>query len=252
VGPSLLLVGLYIVYILILSRLKPEVAPPIRSDEPRALVVKKALRSIFAPALLIMLVLGSIFMGIATPTESAAFGSVGAIILTLLNGVFNLQDLRDSALETVKLTAMIFMILIGATAFSLTFNEVGGSDMVLAFFTDDIADGWVFIGIAMLSIFLLGFFVDFLEICFIVIPILVPIVTAFGIDPLWFAILVAMNLQASFLTPPFGFALFYLKGSSNNLVSTTDIYKGVIPFIILQVAALVIIINFPEIVRWFL
>jgi tripartite ATP-independent transporter DctM subunit len=252
VGPSLLLVGLYIVYILILSRLKPEVAPPIKSNEPRAIVVKKALRSIFAPALLIILVLGSIFMGVATPTESAAFGSVGAIILTLLNRVFNLRDLQDSALETVKLTAMIFMILIGATAFSLTFNEVGGSDMVLAFFTDDIADGWVFIGIAMLSIFLLGFFVDFLEICFIVIPILVPIVTAFGIDPLWFAILVAMNLQASFLTPPFGFALFYLKGASNNLVSTTDIYKGVIPFIILQVTALIIIINFPEIVRWFL
>ena len=146
---------------------------------------------------------------------------------------------------------MIFMILIGATAFSLTFNEVGGSDLVLSFFTDDIADGWIFIGIAMAAIFLLGFFVDFLEICFIVIPILVPIVTAFGIDPLWFAILVAMNLQASFLTPPFGFALFYLKGASGDLISTTDIYKGVIPFILLQLLALVIIINFPELVRFF-
>ncbi|RUM68768.1 MAG: C4-dicarboxylate ABC transporter, partial [Sulfurospirillum sp.] len=205
VGPSLILVGLYILYILILSHLKPDLAPPILSDEPRPVVVRKALRSIFPPALLILLVLGSIFMGVATPTESAAFGSVGAIFLTIINRVFSLKDLMHSALETVKLTAMIFMILIGATAFSLTFNEVGGSDMVLAFFTEDIADGWIFIGIAMLAIFLLGFFVDFLEICFIVIPILVPIVTAFGIDPLWFAILVAMNLQASFLTPPFGF-----------------------------------------------
>ena len=251
VGPSLLLVGLYILYILILTHYKPQLAPAIASDEPRPVVVRKAITAIIPPALLIILVLGSIFMGIATPTESAAFGSVGAILLTLLNRVFSWKDLMHSAQETVKLTAMIFMILIGATAFSLTFNEVGGSDMVLAFFTEDIADGWIFIGIAMLSIFLLGFFVDFLEICFIVIPILVPIVTAFGIDPLWFAILVAMNLQASFLTPPFGFALFYLKGASNNLVSTGDIYKGVVPFILLQILALVIIINFPEIVRWF-
>jgi tripartite ATP-independent transporter DctM subunit len=251
VGPSLLLVALYILYILILSRLKPDVAPPILSDLPRKEVVRDALKAIFAPALLIILVLGSIFMGIATPTESAAFGAAGAIVLTIFNGLFSWRDLFDAAEETVTLTAMIFMILIGATAFSLTFNEVGGSDLILSFFTEDIADGWVFIGIAMLAIFLLGFFVDFLEICFIVIPILTPIVTAFGIDPLWFAILVAMNLQASFLTPPFGFALFYLKGASNNLVTTADIYRGVIPFIMLQILALIIIINFPEIVRLF-
>ncbi len=251
VGPSLLLVALYILYILILTRFRPELAPPILSDVPRRETVIRALRSIFAPAMLILLVLGSIFMGIATPTESAAFGSVGAILLTILNRLFSLRDLYHSALETVKLTAMIFMILIGATAFSLTFNEVGGSDMVLSFFTDDIADGWIFIGISMLSIFLLGFFVDFLEICFIVIPILVPIVGAFGIDPLWFAILVAMNLQASFLTPPFGFALFYLKGASGDLVGTADIYRGVVPFILLQILALIIIINFPELVRLF-
>ncbi len=251
VGPSLILVALYILYIVVLTWRKPELAPPILSDAPRKTVVRKALQAIFAPALLILLVLGSIFMGVATPTESAAFGSVGAIVLTILNRVFSWRDLYHSALETVKLTAMIFMILIGATAFSLTFNEVGGSDLVLQFFAEDIADGWVFIGIAMASIFLLGFFVDFLEICFIVIPILVPIVTAFGIDPLWFAILVAMNLQASFLTPPFGFALFYLKGAADNLITTGDIYRGVIPYIILQLIALVIIINFPELVRLF-
>jgi tripartite ATP-independent transporter DctM subunit len=251
IGPSLMLVSLYIIYILILTWRRPELAPPILSDVPRKTVVIRALRAIFAPALLILLVLGSIFLGIATPTESAAFGSVGAILLTMVNRVFSFRDLFNSALETVKLTAMIFMILIGATAFSLTFNEVGGSDLVLQFFAEDIADGWVFIGIAMATIFLLGFFVDFLEICFIVIPILVPIVTAFGIDPLWFAILVAMNLQASFLTPPFGFALFYLKGASNDLVTTGDIYRGVIPYIVLQLLALVILINFPELVRLF-
>ncbi len=250
-GPSLLLVGLYILYILIYAYLNPKSAPPITSDEPRDVTVKKAIKSIIPPASLIMLVLGSIFTGVATPTESAAFGAVGAVILSIVNRVFSYTQLIDSALETVKLTAMIFMILIGATAFSLVFNEVGGSDMVLEFFAEDIADGWIFVGIAMLAIFLLGFFVDFLEICFIVIPILTPIVTTFGIDPLWFAILVAMNLQASFLTPPFGFALFYLKGASNNLVSTSDIYKGVIPFILLQVMALGIIVLFPQIVRWF-
>ena len=250
-GPSLLLVGLYILYILIYAYLNPKSAPAIISDEPRNITVKKAIKSIIPPALLIILVLGSIFTGVATPTESAAFGAVGAVLLSIVNRVFSYHQLIDSALETVKLTAMIFMILIGATAFSLIFNEVGGSDMVLEFFTQDIADGWIFVGIAMLAIFLLGFFVDFLEICFIVIPILTPIVTTFGIDPLWFAILVAMNLQASFLTPPFGFALFYLKGASNNLVTTADIYKGVIPFILLQVVALGIIVLFPQIVRWF-
>ncbi len=250
-GPSLLLVLLYIAYILTLSYFKPNLAPAIISDQKRSIVVKKALISIFPPSLLILLVLGSIFAGVATPTESAAFGSVGAIALTLLNRTFNIKDLFQSALETVKLTSMIFMILIGATAFSLVFNESGGGDMVLDFFANDIANGWIFIAFAMGAIFLLGFFVDFLEICFIVIPILSPIVTAFGIDPLWFAVLVALNLQASFLTPPFGFALFYLKGASGELLNTKDIYKGVIPFILLQILALVIVINFPEIVRLF-
>ncbi len=252
-GPSLLLVGLYILYILVISHLKPDIAPAISNqNEDRKKVILKALLSIIPPILLITLVLGSIFAGIATPTESAAFGSVGSLLLMLLNGSFTFLNIKDSALETVKMTSMIFMILIGATAFSLVFNEVGGGDLVLEFFEKDIADGWTFVAIAMIAIFILGFFVDFLEICFIVIPILLPIVEVFDIDPIWFAILVAMNLQASFLTPPFGFALFYLKGSAGDLVSTKDIYKGVLPFIILQVITLVIIIMFPEIVNVFL
>jgi tripartite ATP-independent transporter DctM subunit len=252
-GPSLLLVALYILYILILSYLKPHVAPAIEnSDKDKKSVIIKAIISIIPPLALITLVLGSIFAGVATPTESAAFGAVGAILLTILNGSFSLSNLFSSAKETVKLTSMIFMILIGATAFSLVFNEVGGADLILEFFEEDIADAWIFIAISMLAIFLLGFFVDFLEICFIIIPILMPIVEVFDIDPIWFAILVAMNLQASFLTPPFGFALFYLKGSADELVSTKDIYKGVLPFIALQILTLLIIINFPEIVRLFL
>jgi len=252
-APSLLLVGLYILYILVISYLNPEIAPAIPNEaDDRKKVINQALISIVPPMLLITLVLGSIFAGVATPTESAAFGSVGAIILMLANGSFTFSNLKNSALETVKLTSMIFMILIGATAFSLVFNEVGGGDLILEFFENDIADAWTFVAIAMLAIFILGFFVDFLEICFIVIPILLPIVEVFDIDPIWFAILVAMNLQASFLTPPFGFALFYLKGSAGDLVSTKDIYKGVIPFIILQLVTLFIIILFPEIVSVFL
>ena len=249
VGPSLVLVGLYITYILVYSYIKPSVAPAIKYDgEDRGKVVKDALLSIIAPLTLIVIVLGSIFAGIATPTESAAFGGVFAIILTIFTKSFSFSLLKYAIEKSVKLTAMIFMILIGATAFSLVFNEVGGSDLVLEFFTEDISSKWAFIAIAMASIFILGFFVDFIEICFIVVPILVPIVKAFGIDPIWFAILVAMNLQASFLTPPFGFALFYLKGSSNNLVSTKDIYKGVVPFIFLQLLTLVILLLFPDIV----
>ena len=252
-APSLLLVSLYIIYILVISYLKPEIAPVIPNhSEDRKKVIIQAIISIIPPLLLITLVLGTIFAGVATPTESAAFGVVGAMMLSLNNGTFSFSNLRDSTLETVKLTSMIFMILIGATAFSLVFNEVGGGDLILEFFENDIADGWTFVLIAMIAIFILGFFVDFLEICFIVIPILLPIVGVFDIDPIWFAILVAMNLQASFLTPPFGFALFYLKGAAGNLVSTKDIYKGVIPFIILQLITLFIIILFPEIVRVFL
>jgi len=146
---------------------------------------------------------------------------------------------------------MIFMILIGATAFSLVFNELGGGDMALEFFSNDLGSRDMFIFITMLLIFILGFFIDFIEIAFVVVPILVPIVHSLGIDPVWFAILIALNLQASFLTPPFGFALFYLKGSAGDMVTTKEIYKGVIPFIALQLVALLIIIIFPDIIYIF-
>jgi TRAP-type mannitol/chloroaromatic compound transport system permease large subunit len=140
------------------------------------------------------------------------------------------------------------MILIGATAFSLVFNELGGDVMAMEFFREEVGDKWTFILISMLVIFLLGFFIDFIEIAFVVVPILVPIAHSFGIDPVWFAILIALNLQASFLTPPFGFALFYLKGSAGNLVTTGQIYKGVLPFIVLQLVALLIIVLFPNLI----
>jgi len=251
VVPGLLLIVLYILYILLIAYFNKEVAPAIVSDEPYGKVVKEAFKAILPPLLLIGAVLGSIFAGIASPTESAAIGVLGAMVLAAYNGAFSFELVRYASIETVKLTAMIFMILIGATAFSLVFNELGGGDMALAFFTGDVGDKWTFIFIAMLVIFFLGFFIDFIEIAFVVVPILVPIVASFGIDPVWFAILIAMNLQASFLTPPFGFALFYLKGAAGDKVSTGAIYKGVIPFILLQVLALGIIVLFPEMIYLF-
>ena len=249
--PGLILITLYILYILIYAHFDKSVAPAIESDEDYAKVLIKALKLIAPPMLLIIAVLGSIFAGVASPTESAAFGVIGALLLSSYNGQFSFELLRYASIETVKLTSMIFMILIGATAFSLVFNELGGDVMAMEFFTGNIENKWTFIFIAMVVIFLLGFFIDFIEIAFVVVPILVPIVHAFGIDPVWFAILIALNLQASFLTPPFGFALFYLKGASGNLVTTGEIYRGVIPFIGLQLLALLIIVLFPDLIYIF-
>ncbi len=251
VVPGVLLILLYILYILGFAFVRKESAPAITSDIPYSSVVKSALKAIIPPLLLIGAVLGSIFAGIASPTESAAIGVLGAFALAAKNRVLDFALVRYAAIETVKLTAMIFMILIGATAFSLVFNELGGGDMALQFFTGEIGDKWMFIFIAMGVIFLLGFFIDFIEIAFVVVPILVPIVASFHIDPIWFAILIAMNLQASFLTPPFGFALFYLKGAAGDKVSTAQIYKGVVPFILLQVVALLIIVLFPNLIYLF-
>ena len=248
--PGLLLVGLYIAYIIVVSLINPSMAPS--SDEIEPIGYLELLRSIFPPLLLMVAVLGSIFAGIASPTESAAFGVLGALLLSAMNKSLNVEMVRYAMLETVKLSGMIFMILIGATAFSLVFNELGGTDLVLAFFSEDIGDVWVFIAVSMLAIFLLGFFIDFIEISFIIVPILVPVMNAFGIDPVWFAVLIAMNLQASFLTPPFGLALFFLKGAAQKSITTMQIYRGIIPFIALQLLALALVILFPDLVFAFL
>ena len=248
--PGLLLVGLYIAYIIIISILKPSMAPS--SDEIEPISLLELLRSVAPPLLLMVAVLGSIFAGIASPTESAAFGVLGALILSATNRTLNFEMVRYAMLETLKLSGMIFMILIGATAFSLVFNELGGTDMVLEFFSEDIGNVWVFIGVSMLAIFILGFFIDFIEISFIIVPILVPVMDAFGIDPIWFAVLIAMNLQASFLTPPFGLALFFLKGAAQKSITTMEIYKGIVPFILLQILALGLVILFPDLVFAFI
>lgn len=247
--PGLLLVGMYIAYIAIYAFFKPSVAPALEMEK---VSIMESFKAIFPPLALIFVVLGSIFAGIASPTESAAFGVLGAFALAVYKGSFSFALLHYATLSTVKLSGMIFMILIGATAFSLVFNELGGSDIILAFFSDEIADPWVFIAFAMLVIFVLGFFIDFIEISFIVIPIMVPILGELGIDPIWFAILVAMNLQTSFITPPFGLSLFFLKGAAKDLVTTLDIYKGIIPFIVLQILALLCVMLWPDLVFAFL
>ncbi|MFK5977115.1 MAG: TRAP transporter large permease subunit [Sulfurovum sp.] len=251
VVPGILLVLLYVIYILIISYLKKDIAPAIVSDEPYSQLLKEALKEILPPLLLIAIVLGSIFAGFASPSESAGIGVIGAMVLAWSKSTLSFEMIKYSTLETVKLTAMIFMILIGATAFSLVFNELGGGDMALEFFAGDMEDKWTFILLAMLVIFILGFFIDFIEIAFVVVPILVPIIALLNIDPVWFAILIAMNLQASFLTPPFGLALFFLKGSAGDKISTGAIYRGVVPFILLQLVALGIIIAFPNLIYIF-
>jgi len=248
--PGLLLVGLYITYILVRAYFNKEDAPALVSDDKVTLF--DLLKAIIPPLLLMMAVLGSIFAGIASPTESAAFGVVGGVILSAFNKTLNFEMIKYALFETMKLSGMIFMILIGATAFSLVFNELGGTDLILDFFSHDIGNVWVFISVSMLAIFILGFFIDFIEISFIIVPILVPVMQAFGIDPIWFAVLIAMNLQASFLTPPFGLSLFFLKGAAGNSITTMDIYKGIIPFILLQLLGLGLVILFPDLVFAFI
>lgn len=247
--PGLVLVSVYVIYVLVFAYAKPEVAPPIPFAHDQSSKLKHymdALRAIIPPLLLIVVVLGSIFAGIATPTESSALGVVGAILLALLYRKFSWQMLYDSALETIKITAMVFAILLGATAFSMAFTYTGGDIIVEEFLLQLPGEKWGFLIFSMAIIMLLGFFIDFVEISFIVVPILSPIAEAMGISMLWFAILIAMNLQTSFLTPPFGFSLFYLKGVAPPEVRTVDIYRGVIPFILMQASIVVSILVFPD------
>jgi len=247
--PSIILISLFIIYILSISFINKNIAPAIENNSN--LSIKELVNAILPPLGLMIVVLGSIFIGVATPTESAGLGVIGALIIAYFKGGLSFKSIKSSSLESVKLTSMIFMILIGATIFSLVFNELGGGDIVLEFFAQDMGDKSIFIILSMLAIFILGFFIDFIEIAFVVVPILLPIVHTLRIDPIWFAILIALNLQASFLTPPFGFALFYLKGSAKDMIKTKEIYKGIIPFIGLQVLALIIIIMFPNLIYIF-
>jgi len=250
VVPGLVLVGAFMVYILIIAFFRPAAAPPVARAEDGVGMLKKVVKSLLPPLLLVVAVLGSIFFGIASPTESAAVGALGAMLLAALHRRLNLNNVREAARQTARLTSMVFLILIGATAFGLVFRDMGGDLVVEDFMTALPGGEWSFIAISMLIIFVLGFFLDFLEICFIVVPILAPIADTMGISLLWFAVLIAMNLQTSFLTPPFGFSLFYLKAAAPPEVRIQQIYRGVIPFVLIQVGVLALLVIFPQIVEW--
>nr|VFJ59600.1 MAG: TRAP transporter, DctM subunit [Candidatus Kentron sp. DK] len=255
--PGLSLVAIYVTYLLLVAFLDQDLAPAVSAPPPATAKdqsgghhggrppIKDALLAILPPLTLIVLVLGSILTGLATPTESSSVGGIGAIALAFFYRRFSLRMLLDSALETVRITAMVFAILIGATAFSMVFTYTGGDYLVEDFMMGLPGEKWGFILLSMVAIMVLGFFIDFVEISYIIVPILAPIAEALGINPIWYAILVAMNLQTSFLTPPFGFSLFYLKGVAPPEVATTDIYRGVVPFIFLQVAVLAVLVAFP-------
>ena len=248
--PGLVLVGLYISYVMVISRKNPLVAPAITLKEgtlSRAEIIK----SLTPPLVLMLSVLGSIFLGIASPTESAALGALGAILIAVSRKRMRWSILNSAALETVKLTSMVFLILVGATAFGLVFKSLGGDHAVSSFFYST-GDGsqLTFVIVSMVVIFILGFFLDFVEICFIVVPILEPIARSLGIDLLWFALIIAVNLQTSFLTPPFGFSLFYLKAVSPPEIKLSHIYRGITPFVLIQIIVLALIISFPNAVLW--
>ncbi len=244
--PGMLLIVFYTVYILVLGKVKPEFCPPMIVNESKRELLVQALKDIVPPMVLILAVLGSIFSGIATPTESSAIGAVGAIVLSIFYGSFSFAKIHEVSKETVKVTSMVFAVLIGATAFSMVFSYSGSEYLIEDFFMGLPGEKWTFIALAMLAILILGFFIDFIEIAFLVVPILTPVAIALNIDLVWFAILISMNLQTSFLTPPFGFSLFYLKGVAPKSFKTTTIYKGVIPFIFMQIAVLLLVLLFPE------
>lgn len=252
--PGLVLVGLYIIYILVYAFFKPNAAPGLTKAEigqySTKQLTKKVFKSLLPPAGLILTVLGSIFFGIASPTEAAAVGAMGAMVLTILRGRMTLDVLRDVMRTTTGFTSMAFLILLGATAFGLVFRGLGG-DVALKEMLSHVGGGtWGVLALVMAILFVLGCFLDFIEITFIVIPILAPVIQHLGIDPIWFSVLVCLNFQTSFLTPPFGFALFYLKGVCPEEVTTGEIYKGIVPFVAIQVVGLIIVILFPNLVTW--
>lgn len=250
--PGLLMSAVFAIYVLVISALKPELAPQLPPDAAGGSTPWQLIQSVLPPIALIVAVLGSIFFGIATPTEAGVIGAVGAMLLAALNGGFSRTQLSGVCESTMRTTAMVMAILMGSTAFSLVFRGVGG-DQLISDLLINLPGGRVgFLVFSMLIIFLLGFFIDFFEIAFIAVPLLLPAARQLlGPEALvWFGVMIGANLQTSFLTPPFGFALFYLRGVAPDEVSTRDIYKGALPFVGLQVAVLALIIAVPGLVDW--
>jgi tripartite ATP-independent transporter DctM subunit len=254
--PGLLLVGSYIIYILVKAYMDPDSAPAMSQEEINAFrtgdFYKKLITAFVMPMLLIVAVLGSIFAGIASPTEAAAVGALGATILTLIQKKFSFKVLKEVMSGTTHLTSMVFLILLGATTFTLVFRGLGGDEYLVTLIQGSQLSPMVFLLLVMLLVFIAGFFIDFIEIIFIIVPVVAPLFESLGINLIWIGILLAMNLQTSFLTPPFGFSLFYLKGVAPEGLTTQMIYRGILPFVLIQLIFLILIILFPEIVLFLL
>ena len=247
--PGIILVMMYCLWQIILNYINPQNIS-IKLENKKRIKFFEAINIIFFPIFLIILVLGSILFGVATPTEAASLGAIGSILIGLIKKNFDLAKLKEAILQTTKISSMIFLILISAKIFSLVFIGLEGRE-ILSSFLEKIPGGsfgaMIFI---MILIFFLGFFLDFIQIIFTIIPIIGPIILQMDINPLWFGIMIAVNLQTSFLTPPFGFALFYFRGVAPNSIKTIDIYKGVIPFVVIQLFVLLLIAKFPQIALW--
>lgn len=245
--PGLLLVGLYIGYLMLQAFLHPQNTP---AADPEPIDMGDVMSGLLPPLILIAIVLGSILAGAATPTEAAGIGAVGALLLAKAKNQLDLAKLREAMQNTLEITCMVFMILIGAAVFSLVFRGFGGEELIHSFFAGLPGGATGAMLVVMAVIFLLGFILDFIEITFVVVPIVGPILLAMGIDPVWLGIMIALNLQTSFLTPPFGFALFYLRGVAPETVPTSAIYKGVVPFIILQLLLMAALWVWPALATW--
>jgi len=248
--PGLLLVGLYIVYLIAVAIWQPKKLPALPAHELGPIQWGKLVNALLPPLLLIGAVLGSILGGYATPTEAAALGALGAMALALVKRKLNFGQLREVARSTTEISAMVFMILIGASLFSLVFRGFGGEVLIEDVFARLPGGVLGAFFVVMVLVFLLGFILDFIEITFVVVPIVGPVLLAMGLDPVWLGVMIALNLQTSFLTPPFGFALFYLRGVTPASVATSTIYRGVLPFIVIQLLLLVIAYVFPELITW--
>ncbi len=253
--PGFILVFLYLLYIIIVSMLYPDIAPSMPKKEiekfQKETSIYQIINAFLLPFLLIAAVLGSIFAGIASPTEAAGVGALGALILSKSSGNFKLNTIKEIMSETTHLTSIVFMILIGATSFSLVFRGLEGDKLLIDLITQANLSPNEFIVLVLIIIFIAGFFIDFIEITFIIVPVVAPIFVALEIDLIWIGILIAINLQTSFLTPPFGFSLFYLKSVAPPEVKTKDIYLGIIPFVLIQILFLFVLILYPEIVSFF-
>ncbi|MGQ9424761.1 TRAP transporter large permease [Gilvimarinus sp. F26214L] len=246
--PGLLLVIFYGIYVMARARIQPALAPPVREEQRPEL--RRLMFNLLPPVLLILAVLGSIIAGAATPTEAAGVGALGATFLALAKKQLNRRQLREVSLSTLRISAMVFAILIGASLFTLVFRGFGGDVLVEEFFADLPGGRFSAVLLVMLVIFVLGFILDFIEITFVVVPIVGPILLAMGVDPVWLGIMIAINLQTSFLTPPFGFALFYLRGVAPPEVPTWAIYRGAVPFIMIQLLLLAALALWPELATW--